>query len=313
MKILVTGGAGFIASHVAEAYVSAGHEVVVVDNLSTGRRKNLPPGVDFVEMSINDDAFPGLVRSLSPEVINHHAAQMDVRRSVQDPVFDATENVLGSLRLMIAAVSADVRKIVYASTGGATYGDVSQIPVSESVLPNPVCQYGVSKHTVEHYLFVYRRLYGLDYTVLRYPNVYGPRQNPHGEAGVVAIFAGQMLRGEQPTIFGDGSKSRDYVHVRDIVRANLLALDAGSGCVLNLGSGRETTDREVFDAVAAAVGYRDEPAYARVRPGEVDRICLDATAAAEQLGWVPLTEFRAGAAETAKWISENRDYLGDGQ
>lgn len=311
MKILVTGGAGFIASHVAEAYMSAGHEVLVVDNLSTGRRKNIPRGVDFAEMSINDDAFAELVRGFSPEVINHHAAQMDVRRSVQDPVFDATENVLGSLRLMIAAVSAEVRKIVYASTGGATYGDVSQIPVSESVLPNPVCQYGVSKHTVEHYLFVYRRLYGLDYTVLRYPNVYGPRQNPHGEAGVVAIFTGQMLRGEQPTIFGDGSKSRDYVHVRDVVYANLLALDAGSGRVLNLGSGRETTDREVFDAVAAAVGYEDEPAYAQVRPGEVDRICLDASAAAEQLGWVPHIEFRPGASETAKWIDENRDYLGN--
>jgi len=311
MKILVTGAAGFIASHVAEAYASAGHEVLVVDNLSTGRRKNVPRGVAFAEMSINDDAFAGLVRDFSPEVINHHAAQMDVRRSVQDPVFDATENVLGSLKLMIAAVSADVRKIVYASTGGATYGDVTQIPVSESVLPNPVCQYGVSKHTVEHYLFVYRRLYGLDYTVLRYPNVYGPRQNPHGEAGVVAIFTGQMLRGEQPTIFGDGSKSRDYVHVGDVVQANLLALDAGSGRVMNLGSGKETTDREVFDAIAAAVGYGREPAYAEVRPGEVDRICLDASSAAEHLGWVPRIEFRAGAADTAKWIDENRDYLGD--
>ena len=306
MRILVTGGAGFIASHVAEAFVLAGHEVLVVDNLSTGRRKNLPPGADFAEMSINDEAFAGLVRDFSPEVIDHHAAQMDVRRSVQDPIFDATENVLGSLRLMIAAVSAGVRKIVYASTGGAT---VSQIPVSESLLPNPVCQYGVSKHTVEHYLFVYKRLYGLDYTVLRYPNVYGPRQNPQGEAGVVAIFAGQMLRGERPTVFGDGSKSRDYVHVRDIARANLLALDAGSGCVLNLGSGRETTDREVFDAVAAAVGYEDEPEYAQVRPGEVYRICLDASSAAERLGWVPSIEFRAGAYETVKWIDANRDYL----
>jgi UDP-glucose 4-epimerase len=311
VKIIVTGGAGFIASHVAEAYLAAGHEVLVVDNLSTGRRKNVPAGAAFAEMSINDEAFGALVADFKPQVINHHAAQMDVRRSVQDPVFDATENILGSLRLMIAAVAAGVGKIVYASTGGATYGEVTDIPVNESLLPNPVCQYGISKHTVEHYLFLYRRLYGLDYTVLRYPNVYGPRQNPHGEAGVVAIFTGQMLRGARPTIFGDGSKSRDYVYVGDIVRADVLALERGSGGLYNIGSGRETTDQQVYDAVAAATGYGEPPNYAAVRPGEVERIALDATAAARDLGWHSETEFTDGVRTTVQWIGENRDYLGE--
>jgi len=305
MRVLVTGGAGFIASHVVDALVGADHEVSIVDNLSTGRRENLNPAAEFHEMSINAPAFRTLTLDLRPDVIVHHAAQMDVRRSVRDPIFDAEENILGSLRLMMAAVEAGVKKIVYASTGGATYGDVEANPVNETLLPNPISQYGISKHTVEHYLFLYRRLYGLDYTILRYPNVYGPRQNPHGEAGVVAIFAEKMLTGEQCTIFGDGTKARDYVYVSDVVRANLLALSTGGGGLFNLGTGRETSDQEVYDAVARACGYAGEPVYGEARPGEVYRIALDASRAGRELGWTAEVGFDEGIASTVQAMRSN--------
>ena len=300
MRVLVTGGAGFIASHVVDALLSAGHEVSIVDNLSTGRRENVNPSAEFYEMSINDPAFKIVLLDWRPDVIVHHAAQMDVRRSTRDPIFDAEENIIGSLRLMMAAVEAGVKKIVYASTGGATYGDVEANPVNESLLPNPISQYGISKHTVEHYLFLYRRLYGLDYTILRYPNVYGPRQNPHGEAGVVAIFAQKMLEDERCTIFGDGTKARDYVHVSDVVRANLLALSAGGGGLFNLGTGREISDQEVYDAVARACGYAGEPIYGEARPGEVYRIALDASLAKRELGWTAEVGFDEGVASTVQ-------------
>jgi UDP-glucose 4-epimerase len=294
MRIVVTGGAGFIGSHVAEAYLALGHEVLVVDNLSTGFEGNIPNGARFARTSIRDDCVGDLLAEFRPEVVNHHAAQMDVRRSVADPIFDAEENILGSLNIIRACVDAGVRKVVYAGTGGATYGEPEHIPADENTLPNPLSQYGVSKHTVEHYLYVYRRLYGLDYTVLRYPNVYGPRQNPHGEAGVIAIFTAKLLAGETPVIFGDGSKTRDYVFVGDVVSGNVLALTRASGEVVNLGSGIETSDREVFDAVASAVGSDVEPRYEKVRPGEVSRICLDPRKAHGVLGWRPAVDFAAG-------------------
>lgn len=308
MKILVTGGAGFIASHVADELVRRGHDVAIVDNLETGFRRNVPAPAHFYEQDIcNQPAVDRVFDEFRPEAVIHHAAQMDVRRSTRDPVYDARCNILGSLNLILAAVRTGVKRFLYASTGGAVYGDVpvADLPVAETYPVNPISQYGISKHTVEHYLFLYQRLAGLSYCVLRYPNVFGPRQNPHGEAGVIAIFTALLLAGKPCTIFGDGSKTRDYVFVADIVRANLLALDSAHTGILNLGSGHGTSDREVYDAVAAAVDSGLSPLAAAVRPGEVSHICLDARRAKQILGWQPTLSFRDGVRRTVDHIRSN--------
>jgi UDP-glucose 4-epimerase len=305
MKILITGGAGFIASHVVDAYLKAGHEIAVVDNLSTGFRNNLNPRATFYEVDIRDDiAVNRIFDEFRPEVINHHAAQMDVRRSTRDPVYDAQCNILGSLNLILAAARTGVRRFMYVSTGGAVYGEVPSIdlPVAETYPVNPICQYGISKHTVEHYLYLYHRLYNMPYIVLRYPNVYGPRQNPHGEAGVVAIFTLLLLAGRPCTIFGDGAKTRDYVFIRDVVHANLLALQSAYCGILNIGSGSGTSDQQVYEAVAEAVGTALPPQYTTVRAGEVEHIYLNADRARQVLGWEQQVPFRAGVRETVSHI-----------
>jgi UDP-glucose 4-epimerase len=239
-----------------------------------------------------------------PEVVNHHAAQMDVRKSTRDPVFDAQCNILGSLNVILAAVRTGVKRFVYISTGGAVYGDAPKkdLPIDESYPINPISQYGISKHTVEHYLFLYNRLNKLSYIVLRYPNVFGPRQTPHGEAGVVAIFGGLLLDGKPCTIFGDGSKTRDYVFIGDIVRANVMALETDFCGIVNIGSGIGTSDRQVYDAVAAAVGTKVEPAYTAVRPGEVEHIYLNAARASKILGWKQGVPFSEGVRRTVEYI-----------
>jgi UDP-glucose 4-epimerase len=295
MRILVTGGAGFIASHVVDAYLAAGHDVAVVDNLSTGFRANLHPRARFYPVDICDgDALARVLAEEQPELVNHHAAQMDIRRSTRDPAFDARCNILGSLNLLEACVRQGTRKVIYISTGGAVYGEPRSLPVNEEHPIQPISHYGVSKHTVEHYLHLYAVQHALRFTVLRYPNVFGPRQNPHGEAGVIAIFAGQLLAGAQPQIFGDGSKTRDYVFVADVVRGNLLALERGDDRIYNLGSGVETSDRQVFDAVRSALNLTMEPIYAAARPGEIQRIALDASRARAELGWEPFVPFTEG-------------------
>lgn len=310
MKILVTGGAGFIASHVSEGYMGADHSVVIVDDLSTGKRENIPCAAKFYEHDITDFAgMDQIIAEERPEVINHHAAQMDVRRSVREPLFDARVNIVGALGLLELAVKYKVRKIIYASTGGASYGQVETVPVDESHSTRPICHYGVSKLTFEKYLFLYKYLYGLSYTVMRYPNVFGPRQNPHGEAGVTAIFALQMLRGEQPTIFGDGCKTRDYVFIEDIVRANVALLEKGDGETLNLGTGQPTSDYQIFDLVRLATQYRGNPKYAPVRPGEVAHIALDARRARAVLGWAPQISLQEGISRTVESIRQNNACL----
>ena len=298
MKILVTGGAGFIGSHIVDGYIADGHEVAVLDNLSTGFRHNVNNTAKFYNVSVCDHiALAGVMADFKPEIVNHHAAQMDVRRSTREPVFDANVNILGSLNLIIESVRVGVRHFIYASIGGAVYGEVTpnELPITEDHPVNPICQYGISKHTVEHYLYLYRRLENLQYTVLRYPNVFGPRQNPRGEAGVVAIFAQQLISGEPCTIFGDGTKTRDYVYVSDIVRANLIAAKMQAVGIFNLGWGRGVSDLEVYNIVANAVnGERLPITFAAVRPGEVQAIALNPKKARVMLGWLPNVLFADG-------------------
>jgi len=302
MRILVTGGAGFIGSHVVDRFIERGHEVAVLDNLSSGFRELVNPAARLHEADLTDAAAVERCFAESrPEVVVHHAAQIDVRRSVDDPVFDAGTNIVGGLGLLQACTRHGVRKFVYASTGGALYGEGRQLPATEEHPVNPESPYGVSKHTLEHYLYLWKLLHGLDYTVLRYPNVYGPRQNPHGEAGVNAIFILLMLQGKPPRIFGTGEQVRDYLYVMDVVQANELALALGSGEMVNLGTGIGTSVNDIFRELKAILGFAGEPLYEVARPGEVQRIYLDATRAKQVLGWTPRVSFRDGLAQTVEW------------
>ncbi len=298
MKVLVTGGAGFIASHVVEAYIADGHDVAIVDDLSTGHRENLHPQARFYEMDIRDPALAEVFAAERPEVVNHHGAQMSVRVSVDEPLRDASINVIGTLNLLECARHAGVRKVIYISTGGAVYGEPRYLPCDEDHPVDPLCPYGISKHTPEHYLALYQRLYHLDYTVLRYPNVYGPRQDPHGEAGVVAIFTGQMLRGERVVINGTGEQERDFVAVGDIAAANLAALWYGDEEIINLGSGRGTSVNEIFAALAAITGYHQPPLFGPAKSGEVFKIFLTGDRARRLLRWRPTVSLEKGLATT---------------
>ena len=307
MRILVTGGAGFIGSNVADRFVALGHEVAVLDDLSTGFREFVNPAARFVEADITDaDAVGRFFAEWRPEVVAHHAAQIDVRKSVDDPVHDARINLLGGIGLLQACKRHGTRKVLYASTGGALYGEGRKLPATEDHPVNPEAPYGASKHTLEHYLYIWKLLHGLDYTVLRYPNVYGPRQNPHGEAGVNAIFIGLMLEGKRPRIFGTGEQLRDYVFVDDIVEANVLALTKGSGEMVNIGSGVGVSVKQIFSELKSILGFEGEPIYDAPRPGEIQRIYLDATRAREVLGWRPRVSFREGLEKTVAWARAER-------
>jgi UDP-glucose 4-epimerase len=305
MKVLVTGGAGFIGSHVVDMFLKAGHEVVIVDDLSTGRERNLNPNAKFYKMDIRDPKLREVFEQERPEVVDHHAAQMDVRKSVVDPVFDASINILGTLNLLEAARQTGVRKVVYISSGGAAYGEPVYLPCDEKHPIDPLSPYGVTKHTVEHYLFLYKELYGLDYAVLRYPNVYGPRQDPNGEAGVVAIFTGKMLRGEPVTINGTGEQERDFVYVGDCARANVLVAGEGPNGIYNLGCGVGTTINQIFEGLARATGYDRPAGYGPAKAGETFRIYLDATRANTELGWEPTLSLDAGLAKTVEYFRAN--------
>jgi UDP-glucose 4-epimerase len=304
MKVLVTGGAGFIGSHVVDAYRAAGLDVAVVDNLSRGSRENLRPDVPFYCADIRDrSALEAIFAQEKPDILNHHAAQIDVRRAVREPAFDAECNILGSIHLLDLSVQYKVRRFIYASTGGAIYGEAKVLPATEETPVLPLAPYGVSKHTVEHYLFTYNCNLGLPYVVLRYGNVYGPRQSSQGEAGVVAIFSEQMLRNITPTIYGDGTKTRDYIEASEVARANVHALERGDGEIFNIASGKPTADYQVFLAVREALGKAPlEPCYAPKRPGEVDHIYLDIRHAQAKLGWRPEIEFHQGIRQTAEWF-----------
>lgn len=305
MKILVTGGAGFIGSHVVDQFIEAGHDVVVVDNLSTGREKNLNPKARFYRVDIRDPELRKVFEIEKPEVVDHHAAQMNVRRSVADPIYDADVNVRGSVHLLELCREYGVRKIIYISSGGAVYGEPIYLPCDEEHPVRPLCPYGLTKYAFELYLYIYQQNYGIDYTVFRYPNVYGPRQDPLGEAGVIAIFTGQMLRGKPVTIYGTGDQVRDYVHVYDCARANMLALESGSGRVYNLGSGKGTTVNELFQRLKAITGYSGMPNYAPAKLGETFKIYLNAQRAKEELGWVPTISLEEGLRNTVEYTKRS--------
>ena len=295
-KAIVTGGAGFIGSHICDALIERGIGVVIIDDLSSGKKQNLAPDVTFYETDIRDESIPGIFAKEEPDYLFHLAAQMDVRKSVADPMYDASVNVGGMANLLEAGRTVGLEKVIYAATGGAMYGEPKILPADENAPVEPLCPYGLSKGTGEKYLELYRRLYGLNYTSLRFPNVYGPRQDPHGEAGVVAIFSQTMLSGKRPKMFGDGTMTRDYVYVGDIVAANIIALDKGDGEAMNLGWGEEVTVQQVFDGVRDAVGCDIEPEYVPERLGEVAHISLDASKAKKVIGWEPQVELLDGLA-----------------
>ncbi len=302
MRILVTGGAGFIGSNVADGFIAGGHEVAVLDNLSTGLRENIPEAARFYDADIRDaDGLRRVFDDFHPAAIVHHAAQMDVRRSLIDPVFDGDTNILGSLKLILESVRCKVKRFVYVSTGGAVYGEPAELPVPETHPINPECAYGISKHTVEHYLELYRILSGLPYVILRYPNVYGPRQNPHGEAGVNAIFIGLMLEGKTPTIFGDGEAVRDYVYVADVVDANLRALTRGDNQIMNIGSGVGTSVNQIYDKLCEIFDFHEPAIHAPARLGEIQKVYLDARKAERLIGWKPKVSFDEGLRRTVEW------------
>jgi len=299
MKILVTGGAGFIASHVVDLLIQHGHSVVVVDDLSSGLRANVNPAARFYQLDIRDPALASVFAAEQPDVVNHHAAQIDVRRSVADPQFDADVNVRGSLNVLECARQSGAKKFIYISTGGAVYGEPQYLPCDEAHPIQPICPYGASKHAVEHYLYMYQVLYGLPYVVLRYPNVYGPRQDPRGEAGVVAIFTGRMVSGLPVTIYGDGEQSRDFTYVGDCAAANLLALEhPQANGIYNVGTGAPTTVNEIFAALKAITGYPGDAQYAPAKLGETRFIYLDSRKLRSELGWQPAVTLTEGLART---------------
>lgn len=311
-KVLVTGGAGFIGSHITDAYVAAGDEVWVVDNLSTGKRENVPAGAELVELDIRDAEVRNLFREVRFDLVNHHAAQIDVRVSVLDPARDASINLLGLLNLTEAAIEVGTQRFVYVSSGGVVYGEPEEIPTPESAPKLPLSPYGVTKLTGEYYLNYYRGVRGLDYVALRYSNVFGPRQDPHGEAGVVAIFCNRLLKGEALTIFGDGEQTRDYVFVRDVVAANMLASDAsmedGDGLdarAFNVGTGVGTSVNrlaQVLESIAGGEPGRDPQPE---RPGELRHSTLNADVLRGR-GWAPAYTLEQGLRETYEYIANQR-------
>ena len=307
MRVLVTGGAGFIGSHIVDALIARGDNVAVLDDLSGGRLENIDPRVNFYHGDIRDRKLVLEIMGLEkPRYVIHQAAQVDVQASMKDPVNDAAVNIMGTLNLLEACRARGVEKVVYASSA-AVYGNPCRLPVDEAHPVRPMSGYGISKHTVERYLPVYREQHGLDYTVLRYANVYGPRQDAAGEGGVVAIFIGMLLRNLRPRIFGDGEQTRDFVHVHDVARANLAALAAGGGDVLNIGTGVPTSVNQLYDTLRQIIGVDIGPLYEPPREGDIRHSYLDPGDAALQLDWRTKTGLAEGLRQTVDFYEHWAD------
>jgi len=307
-KILVTGGAGFIGSQVAKRFIVEGHKVTIVDNLVTGVEKNIPQGAEFQRIDITDSKLESIFQKGKFDIVNHHAAQIDVRKSVEDSMYDARINILGSLNLLENCRKYNVKKIIYISTGGAVYGEPQYLPADENHPIRPLAPYGISKHTVEHYVELYGMLYGLNYITLRYPNVYGAYQNPYGEAGVNAIFIGQMISGITPTIYGNGEQTRDFVYVEDVVEANWMALNTDKSGIFNLGWGEPVSVNDIYRILQKITGFPHPPKYVPERPGEVNHIYLKAEKIKKVLGWVPKVDFEEGLRRTVDWFRLNPNW-----
>jgi len=303
MRILVTGGAGFIGSNVADAFVEDGHDVAVADNLATGWREFVPEAAAFREIDVTTGEFAEFVAAFRPEVICHHAAQINVRVSVADPLLDTRVNVVGMVNVLKAAADAGTRRVVFASSGGAIYGEPprDRLPVDETFPAQPLSPYGVAKRACELYGLQFASCGFLEFVALRYPNVFGPRQTPRSEAGVCSIFMENLMHGRPCTIFGDGTKTRDYLFVGDVVSANRLALRGPRNRIYNLGWGRQISDLEMYRACAAPFGVTEDPEFADRRPGEVERIALDASLARTELGWSPRVPFEEGISRAAEY------------
>ncbi len=302
MKILVTGGAGFIGSWVAEAYIEDGNEVLIIDNLSTGNLNNVPSAAEFIKGDIRDrSVLKAAFSEFNPDIINHHAAQIDVRKSVDDPILDADINIKGTLNLLELSRKSGISKFIFASTGGAIYGEPDLIPADEDTVPMPISPYGISKLSIEKYLSYYNKIYGLNYTSLRYSNVYGPRQNPHGEAGVIAIFCNKIINGEPCIVYGDGEQTRDYVYVEDVKRANIECISSPNDSY-NIGTSIETSVNGLIEYLRKASGRDFEVIYEPARDGEVERISLNNNKAKKEINWTPHVMLEEGIKNTWIWF-----------
>lgn len=302
MKIVVTGGAGFIGSHLVDRLVQEGHEVVVVDNLSTGKRKQLNRAAEFYKLDIQSPRLERVFRKERPALLMHLAAQMDVRRSVEDPIYDAQVNILGTLNVLEQAVRHGIRKVIFASSGGAIYGEQETFPASETHPTRPASPYGISKLSGEHYLAYYQKVSGVQYVSLRYANVYGPRQDPHGEAGVVSIFVQKLLGGEQPVINGNGRQTRDFIYVEDVVEANLAVMGKEVQGTYNVGTGQETSVNDLFRILADQINPSSKELHGPAKKGEQIRSVVDSNRLRRELGWDPRISLHEGLARTVEFF-----------
>lgn len=307
-KILVTGGAGFIGSNVADRFIEDGHKLVIIDNLSTGVKANLNKKAKFYQVDIRSAVIEKIFEKEKPTVLCHHAAQIDVRKSTHDPVFDAEVNIIGSLNLFNACVKHKVKKIIFASTGGAIYGEQDYFPADENHPANPLSPYGVAKLTIEKYLHFYREVYGINFVALRYANVYGPRQNPFGEAGVVAIFTERLLGEKKAIINGDGKQTRDFVFVEDVVESNVLALEYPRSDIFNIGTGRETDINRIFGVLEEKIGSKQKELHGPAKLGEQQRSVLECSKAKRVLKWGPKYNLEEGIAKTVEFYQKARGY-----
>lgn len=306
MKILITGGAGFIGSNIADTYIEAGHKVIIVDNLSSGKKKNINSKAKSYKADIQDKkTLEEIFKKEKPDIVNHHAAQIDVRKSVTDPVFNAKVNEIGTLNLLELAIKYKTKKLILASTGGALFGEIKEKKgAKEDHALEPISPYAITKRSAELYLMAYHANYGLNYTVLRYGNVFGPRQDPHGEAGVIAIFIGKLNKNEAPFIFGNGKQLRDYVYVKDVCRANLLALKKGNNKIYNVGTGIGTSVNELFFELKNIIGFKGNAIHRSPRAGELFRSVLCADKIKKELNWKPKENIKSGLRKTVEYFKK---------